>query len=107
MSNQSESTTSQSTLKSELFGPPRRNRKAQYSVVAFGLLMVATVVVPVTTATEALPGPTLVAAGFMVWLGFSELLDPDQRRFVIGLRFAGSTVVMLGFVLQLIRQLNG
>lgn len=73
---------------------------AKYSAVAFGLLVVATVVVPVVTATEAWPGPTLIAAGFIVWLGFSELLAPEQRQFVIGLRFAGSAVVMLGFVFQ-------
>lgn len=94
--------TSRWTLRNELFGPPRRSRSAQFSVVAFGLLLVVSLVVPTLLDAEISPGLTLMATGFMFLCGVAEVLDPRQLRFAIALRFAGSGIAVLGCALQLI-----
>src|SRR5699024_12110076 len=47
-----------------------------------------------------MPGTALVAAGLMLLLGVAELLDPAIRRLVIGVRFGGSAMTLLGFALR-------
>src|SRR5699024_10077725 len=42
----------------------------------------------------------LVAAGLMLLLGVAELLDPAIRRLVIGVRFGGSAMTLLGFAVR-------
>lgn len=101
VSNNSESTP-RSALKDEFLGPPRHSRTAQFSVVSFGVLMVVGLLIPAFSDIEVHAGITLVGTGFMIWLGFSELLTPEQRKFTVALRFAGAAVVMLGFIAQLL-----
>jgi len=92
---------SRTTVRDELLAPPRPSRRAQFSVVAFGLLLVASLVIPAVTDTAPVPGLSLVFAGMMILLGFAELLDASKRRFVIGLRVGGTAMALLGFAIQL------
>ncbi|SMX65064.1 hypothetical protein BSP109_00156 [Brevibacterium sp. Mu109] len=90
------------TLRDEIVGPPRPSRRAQFCAVAFGALLVASLVITALTDVEVSPGLMLTNAGLMVLCGFAELLDPRQRRFVIALRLAGAGVSVLGLVLLLL-----
>lgn len=90
------------TMRDELLGPPRLTRRAQFSVVAFGLILVATLVIPVFTDTPAMPGLSLVSLGMMLLMGFAELMDASKRRFVIAVRCGGAAVALLGLVIQLV-----
>ncbi|TGD13625.1 hypothetical protein [Brevibacterium sp. S111] len=94
--------TSRRTFKDELFGPPRHNSAAKFSVVAFGLVLVASLVAPSLSWAEAMPGTSLTTAGLMVLCGFAELIDAHHRRLVVALRFAGLSAALLGLLLQLL-----
>lgn len=105
MQDQSDSRTSvasRPTVRDEIFGPPRPSKRAQFSVVAFGLLLVATLVIPVFSDTEPMPGFALVGAGMMMLLGFAELMDASNRRFVTVVRSGGFAVALLGFAIQML-----
>lgn len=88
-------------LKAEFFGPPRRPRMAQYSVIAFGLLLLASLVIPSVSAVEAMPESSLTTVGLMVLLGFAELIDPARRTLINALRIGGAATALLGFILRL------
>lgn len=88
------------TLRSELFGPPRLGRQAQFYVVFFGLLLVVSLAIPALAGFEASPGLAMLFVGLMIMGGFAELLDPRQRRFIVTLRLAGAGTALLGAVLQ-------
>ena len=106
MQDQSDSRTSYAsrpTVRDELFGPPRATRRAQLSMVAFGLLLVVTLVIPVVSDTEAMPGFSLVALGMMMLMGFAELMDASNRRLAIAVRGSGLAVALLGFAIQMFR----
>ncbi len=97
-----ESSSLGAALKAELFGPPRRPRVAQYAVVAFGLLLLASLVIPSVTAVDAMPESSLTMVGLMVLLGFAELIDPQRRTLINTLRIGGAVVALLGFVLRFV-----
>ncbi|MGO1764877.1 MAG: hypothetical protein ACTH0M_11685 [Brevibacterium yomogidense] len=90
------------TLRDEILGGPRLDRRAQFCAVAFGSLLVASLVITALTDAEVSPGLMLTNAGLMVLCGFAELLDPRQHRFVIALRLAGTGAAVLGLVLLLL-----
>ena len=109
MQDQSDSRTSvgsrptvRDELRDEVVGPPRLSKRAQFSVVAFGLLLVASLVIPVFWDVEPMPGFSLVAAGMMMLLGFAELMDASQRRLVVAVRCGGLTIALLGFAIQML-----
>lgn len=105
MQDQSDSRTSYAsrpTLRDELVGPPRATRRAHFSVVGFGLLLVASLVIPAVSDTEAIHGFSLVALGMMLLLGFAELMDASNRRLIIVVRVSGLAVALLGFAIQLV-----
>lgn len=89
-------------LRDELVGPPRPSRRAVLALVAFGLLLTATLAIDGLTDVPPMPGVALVAAGMMLLLGVAELLDPAARRLVIGVRVGGSAMALLGFAVQLV-----
>ena len=84
-----------------LDGPPRSNGRAQVSVASFTVLLVATLVAPVVTNTESLPGLALVSLG-MVLLGVAELIDASSRGFLIAVRLGGIAIALLGFIIQVL-----
>lgn len=91
------------TLKVELLGPPRRTRAAQFCAVAFGLLLVGGLIVSSLSPADApAPGWSLTMAGLMVMCGFAELIDSNQRNFVVALRFGGAATALIGLLLQLL-----
>lgn len=92
----------QSTSHSELVRPPRLHRRAQVAVVGFGLHLVASLLIPTFTDTDLMPGFALMSAGLMVLLGFAELLDARQRRFIGVVRCGGAATLLLGFAVQLL-----
>lgn len=105
MQDQSDSRTSGAAwpaVREEIVGLPRRTRRAQFSAVAFGLLLVASLVIPVFAGSETTPGLSLVFLGMLLLLGFAELMDASQRRFVIAVRWGGMAIALLGFVIQLV-----
>ncbi|WP_087007838.1 hypothetical protein [Brevibacterium yomogidense] len=89
-------------VRSGLFGPPRRSRAAQFSVVGFGLLLVVSLVITALSDAEVSPGLALTFTGLMFLCGVAELLDSEQVRFAIVLRLTGAAIAALGLVLQLI-----
>lgn len=93
---------SRMTARDELFGPPRLTRRAQFSVVAFGLILVVSLVSPAFTDAAAMPGISLVSVGMMMLMGFAELMDASKRRFAIAVRCGGTAVALLGLVIQLV-----
>lgn len=105
MQDQSDSQTSvasRPTLREEILGPPRPSWRARFSMVGFGLLLVASLVIPVFWDVETMPGFALVAMGMMMLLGFAELMDARNRRFVIAVRIGGIAIALLGFVIQVV-----
>lgn len=91
------------TLKVELLGPPRPTRAAQFCAVAFGLLLVGGLIVSSLSPADApAPGWSLTMAGLMVMCGFAELIDSNQRNFVVALRFGGAATALIGLLLQLL-----
>ena len=105
MQDQSDSRTSvasRPTVRDEIVGRHRPTRRAQFSAVAFGLLLVASLVIPVFAGSETTPGLSLVFLGMLLLLGFAELMDASQRRFVIALRWGGMAIALLGFVIRLV-----
>ncbi|MDN5687884.1 MAG: hypothetical protein L0G94_14600 [Brachybacterium sp.] len=89
-------------LRDDIVGPPRPSWRARYSLALFGLLLVASLAIPVFTETPAMPGISLVMLGMLLLLGVAELLDPGPRRFVIAVRGGGTAIALLGFVIQMI-----
>ena len=73
-----------------------------FSLIAFGLLLTATLAIDGFTDVPPMPGTALIAAGFMLLLGVAELLDPTSRRLVIGVRFGGVVMALLGLVVKLV-----
>lgn len=105
MQDQSDSRTtvaSRPTVHEEPVAPPRPSRRAQFSVVAFGLLLVAAVVIPVFWNAEPMPGFSLVAAGMMMVMGFAELMDASNRWFITVVRGGGFVIALLGFAIQML-----
>lgn len=94
--------TARDQLREELVGPPRPSKRAQFSAVAFGLLLVATLSIPVFWDVEPMPGFALVAAGMMLLLGFAELMDANNRRFIIAVRGGALVIALLGFAIQVV-----
>lgn len=88
-------------LRDEFLGPPRLGKRALFSVIGFGLLLVASLVIPVLWDVEPMPGFALVAAGMMMLLGFAELLDASNRWFVTVVRVGGLVIALLGFAIQM------
>ena len=86
----------------EFLGPPRPGRRPVFSLIAFGLLLTATLAIDGFTDVPPMPGTALIAAGFMLLLGVAELLDPTSRRLVIGVRFGGVVMALLGLVVKLV-----
>ncbi|HIY23179.1 MAG TPA: hypothetical protein H9837_02560 [Candidatus Brachybacterium merdigallinarum] len=86
----------------EFLGPPRPGRRSVFSLIAFGLLLTATLAIDGFTDVPPMPGTALIAAGFMLLLGVAELLDPTSRRLVIGVRFGGVVMALLGLVVKLV-----
>ena len=84
----------------EPIAPPRAANPARISASVFTLLLVATLLAPVVLDTEAMPGLALVNLGLALSAGFSELIDPSSRGFVLAVRFGGIAITLLGLVLQ-------
>ena len=76
------STGLRSRVRDEFTGPPRPSGYAVYALLIFGLLLSA----------------TLTIDGFT---GVAELMDPAARRVVIGVRFGGMAMALLGIAVQL------
>ena len=76
----------------EFLGPPRPGRRPVFSLIAFGLLLTATLAIDGFTDVPPMPGTALIAAGFMLLLGVAELLDPTSRRLVIGVQIGRAHV---------------
>lgn len=93
---------SRPTVRDEFFGPPRPTRRAQLSAVTFGLLLVASLVIPAFTDTQAMPGLSLVCLGMLLLLGVAELMDASQQRFIIAVRWGAMAIALLGLVIQLV-----
>lgn len=89
-------------MSEQLFGAPRPSRRAQSSVVAFGLIGLASLAVPALSDVAPMPGTTLLALGAMLMCGVAELIDRSLRRFGVALRFAGLSIMAFGFVIQLL-----
>lgn len=109
MQDQSDSQTSvasrptvRNELRDEFFGLPCPSGRAQFSVIAFGLLLVAAVVIPVFSDTEPMPGYVLVTAGMMMLMGFAELMDASHQQFITAVRGGGLVIALLGFAIQLL-----
>ncbi|MGP9538085.1 DUF2975 domain-containing protein [Brachybacterium sp. AOP43-C2-M15] len=94
--------SSRPTVREELIGPPRPSGRAHVSVIAFGVLMIASLVIDAVTPVSPNPGATLVFAGLMFFMGVAELLDPGRKRLVLGVRFGGMAIALLGLVIQLV-----
>lgn len=90
------------TLREEVVGPPRLTRGARFSVVGFGALLIATLVIPAFSDVDMMPGLSLISAGQMVLLGFAELMDASTRRFVVAVRCGGAATALLGVAVLLL-----
>lgn len=86
----------------EFLGPPRPGWRPVYSLITFGLLLTATLAIDGLADVPPMPGTALVAAGLMLLLGVADLLDPAARRLVIGVRFGGMAMALLGLAVQLL-----
>lgn len=105
MQEQSESRTGvapRPRMRDEFIGPPRPSTRARISMVAFVLLLVASLTISALSTADATPGISLVALGMLMLLGFAELMDPSQRRFIIAVRLSGLAIALLGFVIQMV-----
>lgn len=85
-------------LKEEILGPPRRSVRAQFFAAIFALGTVTSIAL-----SEHLdsPGQPLIYSGITA-AGMSELLDPDLRRFTVGLRIAGPLIALAGMMLTIL-----
>lgn len=95
-------TEATSRKEGEFLGPPRPGRRPVYSLITFGLLLTATLAIDGFADVPPMPGTALVAAGLMLLLGVADLLDPAARRLVIGVRFGGMAMALLGLAVQLL-----
>lgn len=89
-------------MKGELFGPPRRSKRAQFFVAGFGLLLVSSLAVPEFAASAQLARGLAVTNSGLLFMGFAELLDPKLHRFVVALRLVGAAIALFGLVLRLV-----
>ena len=94
------STAQRPGLREEFTGPPRPGRRPVFSLIAFGLLLTVTLAIDGFADVPPMPGTALVAAGLMLLLGVAELMDPAARRLVIGVRFGGLAMALLGLAVQ-------
>lgn len=90
-----------SRVRDEFTGPPRPSGYAVYALLIFGLLLSATLTIDGFTGVSPMPGTALVMAGMMLLTGVAELMDPAARRVVIGVRFGGMAMALLGIAVQL------
>lgn len=93
---------SQQARPGALTGPPHRRWNARFALVAFGLLLTASLAIPAVAEVAPMPGGSLVFLGLMLLLGVAELLEAGSRRLVIALRIAGMVISLLGLVVQLV-----
>lgn len=73
-----------------------------FSLIIFGLVLTASLVIDGVSDASPDPGIALVAAGFMLCFGVANLLDPAARRLVAGVRIGGYVMALLGFVVQFV-----
>lgn len=73
-----------------------------FCLVVFGLLLTVTLTMDALREPSTLSGSALVYAGIMLFAGVADLLDPAARRVVVGVRYGGMAMALLGLVLQLV-----
>lgn len=96
------SAASQQARPGALTGPPHQRWNARFALVAFGLLLTASLVIPAVAEVAPMPGASLVFLGMMLLLGVAELIEASSRRLVIALRIGGVAISLLGLVVQLV-----
>ena len=80
-----------------------RSRKgAVISLIFFGLLLTVTLTIDALRDASTMSGFALTIAGIMLSAGVAELLDPAARRLVVGVRYGGMAMALLGLVLQFV-----
>lgn len=70
------------------------------TLIVFGLLLTVTLVFDALSKAQGRPGFALTAAGLMLSVGVADLLDPAARRAVLGVRYGGMAMAVIGLVLQ-------
>jgi len=84
----------------EVADRPGPGRRPVFSLAFFGLLLSLTLVIDALHDASKMSGSALTLAGIMLFTGVAELLDPAARRLIIGVRYGGVVMALLGFVLQ-------
>ena len=78
----------------------RRRKGSVISLTGFGLLLTVTLVFDALSDSQGRPGFALTIAGLMLSVGVADLLDPAARRVVLGVRYGGMAMAVIGLVLQ-------
>ena len=73
-----------------------------FCLVGFGLLLTVTLVIDALRDASTMSASALVFTGIMLFTGVADLLDPAARRLVIGVRYGGMAMALLGLVLQFV-----
>lgn len=73
------------------------------SLIFFGLLLTVTLTIDALRDASTMSGLALTQAGIMLSVGVADLIDPSARRLVIGVRYGGMAMALLGFAAQFIR----
>ena len=80
----------------------RRRKGAVVSLIVFGLLLAVTLTIDALRDASTMSGFALTIAGIMLSIGVADLLDPAARRLIVGVRYGGMTMALLGLVLQFV-----
>lgn len=72
-----------------------------FSLIGFGLLLTVTLTIDALAEPSTMSGLALIFAGIMLFTGVAELLDPAARRLVVGVRYGGMAMALLGLGVQL------
>lgn len=73
-----------------------------FCLVSLGLLLTVTLVIDALRDASTMSDYAVTLVGIMLFTGVAELLDPAARRLVIGVRYGGMAMALLGLVLQLV-----
>ena len=73
-----------------------------FCLVSLGLLLTVTLVIDALRDASTMSDYAVPLVGIMLFTGVAELLDPAARRLVIGVRYGGMAMALLGLVLQLV-----